>query len=84
MKLDELKEEEMYLFLAPDGSCQLATLARDFAMCMGIAELMALHGLGKSPSEMFDQGFEIIPVKVTVVQNGTADEGFQKAKKMMR
>jgi len=29
------------------------------------------------------RGFEIMPVKVTVKQNGTAEEGFQKAKQKL-
>lgn len=83
MKLDELKEDEMYVLCAPDGSPQLTTLAPDFAMCIGFAELLASKGIGEPVTKLFNKGFEILPVKVTILQNGTADEGFQKAKKSM-
>lgn len=84
VKLEELKNEEMYCLVAPDGSAQISTLAPDFAMCIGIAELMASSGIGQPVAEMFSQGYSILPVKVTVLQNGSAESGFQKAKKMMR
>lgn len=79
--LDELKNEEMYCLVAPDGSAQISTLAPEFAMCLGMAELMASKGLGQPVAEMFSKGFTVLPVMVTILQNGTADEGFKKAKK---
>lgn len=81
VKLDELKNEEMYCLVAPDGSAQISTLASEFAMCLGMAELMASKGLGQPVAEMFSKGFTVLPVMVTILQNGTADEGFKKAKK---
>jgi len=84
VKLDELQNEEMYCLVAPDGSAQITTLAPDFAMCIGMAELMASKGLGQPVAEMFNQGYSILPVKVTMVQNGTAEDGFQSARKHIR
>ena len=81
VKLDELKNEEMYCLVAPDGSAQISTLAPEFAMCLGMAELMASKGLGQPVAEMFSKGFTVLPVKITMLQNGTADDGFKKAKK---
>jgi len=84
MKMDNLKNEEMYVLCAPDGSVQLTTLAPEFVMCIGMAELLASKGISKPVTEMFEAGYEILPVKVTIVQNGTADEGFKKAKKSLK
>jgi hypothetical protein len=81
MKVDELKNEEMYVLVAPDGSIQLTTLAPDYAMCIGMAQLLAKSGIGQPVGEMFEQGFEVMPVKVTILQNGDAESAFQKAKR---
>jgi hypothetical protein len=83
VRLDELQNEEMYCFVAPDGSAQLTTLCPDFTMCIGMAGLMARSGIGKTAAEMFAEGYSILPVKVTMIQNGTAEDGFQAAKKQM-
>lgn len=82
VKLDELKNEEMYCLVAPDGSAQLTTLAPDFPTCLGMVKLLHSKGLGQSYHELCVlKGFQVLPVKVTILQNGTADEGFKKAKK---
>lgn len=83
-QIEELKNEEMYVMVAPDGSTQLTTLAPDFAMCIGFTELLASKGIGQHPAKLFEQGYQIIPVKVTILQNGTAEGGFQKAKKSFK
>lgn len=80
MKMEELQNEEMYCFVAPDGTPQLSTLAPEFEMCIGFAEMMASTGLVKSSLQMFDEGFKVLPVKVSITQNGTEEEGFQRAK----
>lgn len=84
MKLEELKEKEMYILCAPDGSAQLSTLAPEFAMCIGFAEMLASAGISKPVAEMFKEGYEVLPVKVSITQNGTAEEGFQRAKKILK
>lgn len=80
MKIDELKNEEMYVLVAPDGGIQLTTLAPDFATCVAMCQLLASRGIGQPVDKMFEQGFEIMPVKVTIIQNGDAESGFQKSK----
>lgn len=84
VKLDELKDYDMYVLVAPDGAPQVMTLAPDFAMCCASIELQASYGVCQPLGALFDQGFSILPVKVTMVQNGTEEEGFQKAKKSMK
>jgi|GEM_PF-4473291 len=84
MKIDELLDEEMYVLTAPDGSIQLTTLAPDFAMCVAMTTILGKAGFSQPLDKMFKQGFEIMPVKVTIRQNGTAESGFQKAKKTMK
>ena len=81
MKVDELKNEEMYVLVAPDGSIQLTTLAPDYAMCIAMGELLASKGISQSVASMFEQGYEVMPVKVSILQNGDAETAFQKAKR---
>lgn len=80
LQLQELHEAEMYAFVAPDGSIQLNTVTDDFALTMAICHIMSIAKLGQSPQELFEQGYEVLPVKVTVVQNGTAQEGYTKSR----
>ena len=82
--MQELKEEEMYVLVAPDGSWQAMTLAPDFPTC--IAQIKMLHKckMCESFHELVRvRGFEIVPVKVSMYQSGTAEEGFQKAKQKL-
>ncbi|OSZ79301.1 hypothetical protein CAP35_13895 [Chitinophagaceae bacterium IBVUCB1] len=81
VKLNEIKEESFYAFVAPDGSWQAATTAPDFQTCIAITEVLSRSGICKNPAEMFSDGFAILPVKITVVQDGTEEEGFQRFKK---
>lgn len=81
MKIEELKDEEMYCLVAPDGSTQLMTLAPDYAMCIGIVTLISKKGIGEPLDKLFKKGFHVMPVKVTILQNGTENDAFNKAKK---
>lgn len=81
MKIEELQNEEMYCLCAPDGSTQLTTLAPDYEMCVAMATILSKAGISQPLDKMFKQGFQIMPVKVTIVQNGTENEAFNKAKK---
>jgi hypothetical protein len=83
MKFEELKEEEMYAFVAADGAIQVPSLAPDFQTSLGFMELLASRGISKPVAELFNLGWEILPVKVTIIQNGTAQEGFARAKKKL-
>lgn len=80
MQIQELNNEEMYALFAPDGSWQAMSLAPDFPTCVAMVKMLHKSGLSKSFHEMTINGFKVMPVKVTIVQNGTEEEGFQKAK----
>ncbi len=80
MNLQEINNEEMYCMVAPDGFPQTMTLAPDFAMCVALVQVLHKKGVGKSYFEMTRKGYEILPVKISMSQNGTAEEGFKKAK----
>lgn len=85
MIFEEFIDEEMYVLVAPDGSWQAMTLAPDFATC--IAQMKMLHKckMAESFHELVKvRGFEILPVKVTMKRNGTAEEGFQRAKQNIK
>ena len=81
MKMENLVNEEMFVLVAPDGSPQTSTLSPDFAMCIAMVELLASKGIGQSVGKLFQQGYKILPVKVSIEQNGNAEDGFQKFKK---
>ena len=76
--MEELNQEEMYCLVAPDGSPQLMTLAHDFPMCIAIIKLLAEAKMGQNAKKLFNQGFKVYPVKVTVTQNGEPDKAFKK------
>ena len=79
-----MNNEEMYVLAAPDGSCQVMTLSPDFPTCMAVIKLQHKAGLIDSFHKLTMKGFKIMPVKVTIVQNGTEEEGFQKAKQVFK
>lgn len=84
MNLLEVQNEEMYVLVAPDGNWQAMTLAPDFATC--VAQMKMLHKckMAESFHELVKvRGFEILPVKVSMKQSGTEEEGFQKAKQKL-
>lgn len=81
MGFKETHEENMCVLVAPDGSWQGMTLSSDYASCVAIIRLLHKAGMSESYHELVKvRGFEIMPVKVTVVQNGTAEELFRKIK----
>lgn len=84
MELTEMYNEEMYVLVAPDGSWQGMTLSPDYATCIATIKMLHKSGICESYHELVKmKGFEILPVKVTMLQNGTAEEGFQKAKQKL-
>jgi hypothetical protein len=83
MKLEELKEEEMYVLVAPDGTPQLSTLAPDYAQCLGFCQFLASKKIGQPPAVLFKQGYEILMVKVSIAQMGDAEAAFNAAKKKL-
>ena len=70
----------MYVLVAPDGTPQLTFIAEDLAMCVAMINLFAETKRCKSFGQMINEGYEIVPVEVSIIQTGTAEEGFQKAK----
>lgn len=82
--LDEMHEEEMYCLVAPDGTPQPMMMGEDFADVIGMAELLHSHGISESISNLMSKGYKILPVKVTITQNGTEEEGFQTSKSKLK
>jgi len=66
MNIEEIVEEEFYVWIAPDGAVQFATLAEDEPACWAIAKLLAKQGIGHSPHAMRQKGFSIEKVEVTI------------------
>jgi hypothetical protein len=83
MKLQEIKDEELYVLVADDGNPQLFSLAPDFATCIGMVEMLASKGVSRPLNILFEEGYEILPIKLSIIGNGTAEEGFQKAKQKL-
>lgn len=81
MGLQESHEQEMCVLVAPDGSWQAMTLSTDYASCVAMIRMLHKAGMSESYHELVKvRGFEIMPVKVTVIKNGTTKEAFQKIK----
>lgn len=81
MKMQELANDEMYCLVAPDGTPQLSTLAPDYALCIGFCAALSSVGMTKHPATLFEEGFVILPVKVTIIQTGNQEDAFQAGKK---
>jgi hypothetical protein len=81
MKLEELKDEEMYVLVAPDGSAQISTLAPDYETCIGFSQLLASKGIGEAPAKLFKKGFEVLRVKVSLQYMDDAEAAFLAAKR---
>lgn len=81
LEIEELENEEMYCLFAPDGSWQPSTLSEDFPTCVAFIQLLHKAGMGRSFHQLCTvQGFKILPVKVSMVQNGDENTAFsQKA-----
>jgi hypothetical protein len=52
MKIEEVKDQEMYCLFAPDGSWQALTLAPSFEECVAVIRLLHSHKLGQSFSRI--------------------------------
>lgn len=81
MELQESHEQEMCVLVAPDGSWQAMTLSTDYASCVAMIRMLHKAGMSESYHELVKvRKFEIIPVKVTLIANGTAEDAFKKVK----
>lgn len=79
MKLEEIQSEEFYVLCAPDGAMQLTTLSPDFPTCVGMIKLLHKSGVSKSFHQMVNiDGYKILPVKVTIIQDGDENKAFKK------
>lgn len=83
LPFEELKGVEMFVWVAPDGAPQPPTMCPDFPLTIAVANLLAEAGIGKSAADMMKEGFNIFPVTVTIKQNGTPEDAFQRAKQDM-
>lgn len=80
MKMQEINNEEMFCLVAPDGTAQLSTICPDYAGCVGWVNFLSLVGMSKGLDEMINEGFQILPVKLSIIQNGTEKDAFEKGK----
>lgn len=80
MVLQQIKDEEFYVLVSDDGNPQLFSLAPNFETCIAIVEMLASKSISKPLNILFEEGYEILPIKLNITANGTAEEGFQKAK----
>jgi hypothetical protein len=84
MIIEEVTNEEMCCLFAPDGSWQPMTLASDFAMCVAQIRLLHSKGLCQSYHQFSMKGFKILPIKVTMVQDGDEETAYNRAKETIR
>lgn len=84
MILQELKDWEMYVLVAPDGTPQLFSIAPDFETCIAMCELLAKAGICRPLAILFEEKYEILPIKLSIIGNGTAEEGFKIAKQKLK
>lgn len=83
--LQEIKDEEMYVLVAPDGTWQAMTLSPTYEACVGLIRMLHKAGMAKSYHELVkEKGCEIAPVTVSAYQHLTAEQGFEKAKQKLR
>lgn len=64
--IDEIKNEDFFALVAPDGSVQLATLADDKITCIALQKMYNSYGFGKSPEQMVKEGYTIQKVSLTI------------------
>lgn len=83
MKIQEFKDEPMYALFANDGSWQGMTLAPDAASCIVLIKMLHKAKTSKSFHELSLSGFKVMPIKVTIVQNGDENKPFGKNGKVV-
>lgn len=80
--MEALKNEEMYVLVAPDGNPQPMTMGPDFETCVSVCTMLELVGLSTPLKRLFADGFKILPVLVTIVPNGDEDKQFAGQKRI--
>lgn len=84
MQLEEIKDDDFYALVAPDGTPQLFSIAPDFETCIAMCELLSKSGMSRPLAILFEENYEVLPIKLSILSNGTAEEGFQKAKQKLK
>jgi hypothetical protein len=84
MKLEEIKDEEFYALIAPDGTPQLVSIAPDLETCIAMCELLSKFGMSRPLAILFEENYKVLPIKLSILSNGAAEEGFQKAKQKLK
>lgn len=70
----DIQYRPFYVWVAPDGNLQLATLAESKRMCLAVTRVFHVHGVGVSEETMKAKGFRIEKVYLTVtIDEGTVD-----------
>lgn len=64
--MNEINNEELYVWIAPDGEIQFASLAPDPIIVEAFSKLLHKKGIGLSPHQMKLKGFTIEKVKVNI------------------
>lgn len=65
--IEPIVDEKFCVWVAPDGTPQLSTLAADAVMCVAFTNLLHSQGIGLSPHEMKLKGFSMERVRLTIV-----------------
>lgn len=78
MNLEPISNEEMYVLVAPDGTPQITTMAPDFEMCWAMCNVISKAGISQPLEKMLDKGFKILPVRVSIIQDGDENKPFKK------
>jgi hypothetical protein len=73
-------DERAFVFIAPDGTPQPASLGERYEDCIGIMELYATRGVSQPVAKLFEEGWHIVEVQATFTQIGTPDDAFNKGK----
>lgn len=76
--MTEIKNEKMYVLVAPDGTPQLSTMAPDFAMSIGWMMTLGDAGIMQPVAKLLASGYKLLPVRVTIIQDGDENEAFKK------
>lgn len=79
MEIEELKNEDAFALFAPDGSIQCMTIAFDYATCSAVLKMLEKAKMMDSPAKLFQRGFKIMPIKISIIPNGDEKSGYQKA-----
>jgi hypothetical protein len=78
MNIIPVQDEQFYALFATDGSFQSMTLSPDFPTCVSLIKLLHKKGMSHSLHELLNvRRYKILPVKVTIVQNGDENKPFK-------